>query len=612
MIGAAARSIGTDRRVARLATLLALAYGLGHDACAQLPPPSPAALAETAEPLRVVCIADSPEAFLRDEVFVDRVLARLPAALPLAATGDATSRLRALIAPLGRRFIVPVGSGFVVDPERRHVVSNWHVVTACTADRANGRQLGVIEAEGADITVQVAERLPDRNFHDSSGNAVKLVQAVCRDKYETCGADLPRSPDDKPPAEALRRRQLDNVLAYAPDLAVLRLRNPVRSRALALALNQQIDDQMRLVIRAFGPVPVGLTAADAAARLHLVASVSVAAVYTGPQQISYLPLGGLPEDQIHAKLHRLAASVQPGQAGAPVLRGTGVVGVLTALLEPAVRAGKGTDQPAAEVAPVGPAYAVPVTVLAVFLDLLKVPYVTAALELPVRAPVADPLLGPPAAVDRAWWADSQRLALAGALLLAVLAAAAFVLLARRRRPPVAPVLPPPPLQRTIARVNPTLLHAVAMPTAVLDPPPAAPAAEAAIASLHHLRPPPAGVRLHCAAGPLAPSVFSLPMPNGGTTLFVGRDPQSCQLVFPPAIDQVSAVHACFVWDTQLHGLTLRDLSSSGTWVNGQRIAKGRTLTLATGDQVDLGGLDINRFTIDIPGADALAATEFPR
>ncbi|MBP7668217.1 MAG: FHA domain-containing protein, partial [Burkholderiaceae bacterium] len=506
------------------------------------------------------------------------------------------------------------GSGFVVDPARRHVVSSWQAVTACGHDRAGGRQVGVIEAEGADVSVQLAERLPDRTYQDASGRPVNLVQALCRDKQLACNADLPRGPDDKPLADAVRRHQLDNLLAYAPDLAVLRLPQPLRTMPLALALNQQLDDQMRLVVRSFGPLPVGTTAADAAARLHLVAPQSLAALYTGPQQISYLPPGNQPGEEIHAKLHRLAAQPLPAQTGAPVMRGAGVVGVLTAMLDPVRPAAAAADPAAA-----GPAYAVPVTVLSVFLDLLTVPYVTAALELPLPVAVADPGPAPAPVADsaaRAGWAEPQRLMLLGAGLLAVLAAAAFVLLARRRPAPVpAAALPPQqPTQRNNTRVNtrinPTVLHAVAMPTEAVEPP-AAPV-EAVLTSPRQLAPPPPGVHLHCSAGPLASAVFSLPMPNGGTTLFVGRDPQSCQVVFPGSMDQVSGVHACFVWDPPLRALSLRDLSSSGTWVNGTRITKGRTLALSAGDQVDLGGPEINRFTIDIPAADGLAATEFPR
>ena len=556
--------------------------------------------------MRVVCVADSAEAFLGDETFRDRVLARLPAALAPASGAEPTSRLRGLIAPVGRRFMVPVGSGFVVDPERRHVVTNWAVATACasdrSADRNRGRQVGILEPEGADVAAVPAERLPDRTFQDAGGNPVKLVQAVCRDKQETCSADLPRSPDDKTLPDSLRRRQLDNLQAYAPDLAVLRLPAPLRAQPLALALNQQLDDQMRLVIRSFGPVPVGVSAADAAARVHLAAPLSVGAVYTGPHQISYLPQGGQREDEVHARLHRMAAAVQPGQAGAPVLRGSGVVGVLTTLFDPA--------RPTTDAA--APAYAVPATVVAVFLDLLKVPYTVAPLDLPVVAAPTTPAPGTAVTPAAGGEASPQRLMLAGAAVLAVLAGVAFALLARRPRPqPTAPaaVMPQPTQQRTMARANPTVLHAVALPTAAIEPGPEPEPERPAEAELTPVPPPQQQMvcaRLRCSAGPLAPSVFALPMPNGGTTLFVGRDPQSCQVVLPQQMDLVSAVHACFGWDAPSRTLTVRDLSSSGTWLNGQRVPKGRTLPLAAGDKVDLGGPDINRFTIEIPGAAAPA------
>ena len=577
---------------------------------AQPLPPSPAALSESAVPVRVVCVADSAAAFLDDAGFRERVLSQVPTALPAASGSDPARRLASRITPLGtpqgKRFIVPVGTGFVVDPTRWHVVSNWHVVTACAAHRSAARQVGIIEGEGADIVLTLADRLPDRTFQDAGGRPVKLVQALCRDKAEPCGADLPPGPDDKPLNEAQRRRQLDNLLAYAPDLAVLRLKAQARAAPLMLALNQQLDDQLRLVLRAFGPVPVGLTGADAAARLHLVVPVSVGAVYTGPQQISHLPLGGQPGDEIHAKLHRLAATVQPGQAGGPLMRGAGVVGVMTTLLPVP---GAAVD-PAA---PAPPAYAVPVTVLAVFLDLLKVAYITAPLDLPALPVTADAAV--PAPSPAAAGVGRQALLLGGAGVLALLALAAFFALRRRSAATAPSTLPQPhrpqPPQRTVQRVNPTLLHAVAMPTAAVEPVPEPPP-ETEVAPLRTLPPPTAGVRLHASAGPLASSVFALPMPNGGTTLFVGRDPQSCQVVFPAAMDHVSAVHACFVWDGPQQALSVRDLSSSGTWVNGQRIAKGRTLPLSNGARVDLGGPDINRFTIEIPGAPTLAVMEDPR
>ena len=557
-----------------------LAAGLGLLAMLNTPPartqplpPSPATLSVAAMPVRVVCIADSADAFLSDETFRDRVLAPLAAGAQAAAStpapsptptstpaGDRVRLLREQVLPLGGRFVVPLGSGFVVDPERRHVVSSWHVATACTSprsgERAPLRQVGIVEGES--LLAVAAERLPDRTFQDASGRPVKLVQALCRNPQDTCSADLPRGPDDALLNEALRRRQLDNLLAYAPDLAVLRLPAPAQALPLQLALHQTLDDQMRLVVRGF--------AATATA-------VSLPVVYTGPHQISHLPQGGQPEDEVHAKLHRLAGPLQAAQAGAPVLRGAGVVGVLMTLFE--APAAVGSPSPARA------SYAVPVTVLAAFLNLLKVPYVAVAADAPPRAD-PPPALPVPAPV-RTGGSNPQHLMIGGALLLAAVAAVAYAVLSRRNARRLDVQAPAP---RTTTRVNPTLLHAVAMPTSALEPTPSGP--------------PPVGVRLRCSRGPLAPAVFSLPMPNGGTTLYVGRDPKSCQVVFPAAADQVSGVHACFTWDDASRGLSLRDLSSSGTWLNGERLAQGRTQVLAHGDRVDLGGPDLNRFTVDIP------------
>lgn len=516
---------------------------LAAPALAQMPP-SPARLAEAAQPVRVVCIAATADAFLRDELFRDRVLR------PLAARDADAAALQALVQPLGGMAMVALGSGFVVDAARLHVVSSWQVASGCSGER----RLAVIDGDGAEPLL--AQRLPERTHTDGQGRPVPLVQALCRDQRDPCAADLPPVDGARPLPEAQRRRQLDNLLAYGPDLAVLRLQTPARAAPLPLAPQQQVDDQMRLVIRGFaeGAQPV-----------------SVAATYTGPQQIDHRPPGGQPEDEVHARLHRLDTLLQPGLPGAPVLRGGGVVGVLTGLTSPVRGAG-----------PTGAAYAVPATVLVGFLDLLKVPYTQPAPESPPSA-TAVPL--PPVDDSR------QRLVLATAAALAVLAAGAFGLLwwRHQRRPAGAamPTIAQPP--RTLQAVNATLLHAVAMPTAevtrrtsAVDP-----------------------VRLSCSLGPLEPSVFALPMPNGGTTLFVGRDPQACQVVFPAGMDHVSAVHACFIWNPVDGSVSLRDLSSSGTWLNGQRIASGSTVALAAGDVVELGGPDINRFTVDITALEAL-------
>jgi hypothetical protein len=133
------------------------------------------------------------------------------------------------------------------------VVSNWHVVTACAAHRTSARRIGIIEGEGADIVLTLADRLPDRTFQDAGGRPVKLVQALCRDKAEACGADLPPGPDDRPlndaPAPPPARQPAG--LCARPGGAAPAGAGP-HAAPLMLALNQQLDDQLRLVLRAFG------------------------------------------------------------------------------------------------------------------------------------------------------------------------------------------------------------------------------------------------------------------------------------------------------------------------------------------------------------------------
>ncbi len=470
----------------------------------------------------------------------------------------------------GGRHIRRVGAGFVVDRDRQHVLTTWHTATACPGGA--DVQVGIAERVGAEWFVTTAERLPDRSYQDAAGRPVRLVQAVCRDPQAACGADLPPLPGQATADDDTRRRERALLHTYAPDLAVLRLLAPARSAPLGLAVTEVLDDGASLAVRGpgGGPDDVGK---------------DIDARYTGPHQISWLPQGGAPGDEVHARLHRLQARVGAELAGSPVLRGSGVVGLLSAL-----------DEGQAE----GKAYAVPATVAAAFLDLLKVPYLGAVAE-PLRPDIGK-LPPPTLPADRAWHADPQRLMLLGAGVLALLAASAFALLAWRNARQLrqaadkAARLPDPPLpQRTASRVNPTLLHAVAMPAS---------AADEAVTAAGTL---PAHAQAHLLAshGTLGGSRFSLPMPNGGLTLFVGRDPQSCQVVLPAAAAEVSAVHACFVWEPGRRHLGLRDLSSSGTWLNGERVAKGQTLSLAHGDRVTLGDPEGNRLTVDLNGAEAL-------
>ena len=584
--------------------LAAAASGLlAACAVAQPLPPSAAERSAAAMPLRVVCLADSPEAFLREDWFRERVL------VPLADPGaDGKPDPRSAIRLLGVRYMVALGAGFVVDAARRHVVTSWQVVAACTGEPGSGRRIAVVEAgqPPGQATGQppgqatgpppgqatgrttgqalAADPLPGPPASCASARPPQPVQALCRDSGVACDAGLAGAAGERAPRGAERRRQLDNLFAYVPDLAVLRLAAAAATPPLVLALDQPLDDQMRLVVRAF----------DRGAQA--LAPASVSALYTGPQQFSSRADPASPQRTLQARLHRLAMPLRPSAGGAPVLRSDGVVGVLSVMHD--------APPSSADASGLGTSHAVPARELAALLALLQVPYLSVEPEALLRpaaastAAAATPGLAVAARSSPHAEPGARRWMLVGAAALAMAAAFTFFLLAWRQRASVAPApdaAPPPAaspsgpggLQRTQTRRKTTVLHAVAMPTSAIEAPPAA-------------VPPP--VRLVGSRGPLDDAVFTLPLASGSCTLYLGRDPRSCQVVFPDSAIAVSDVHACLTWDPPGRVLALRDLSRNGTWVNGRRVEQGQTLALASGDCIDLGGPELYRFTIEIAPA----------
>jgi pSer/pThr/pTyr-binding forkhead associated (FHA) protein len=69
------------------------------------------------------------------------------------------------------------------------------------------------------------------------------------------------------------------------------------------------------------------------------------------------------------------------------------------------------------------------------------------------------------------------------------------------------------------------------------------------------------------------------------------------------------VHLCLEWTPSAQRLSVCDLSSSGTWVNGQRIEKGLTVGLMDGDCIDLGEPESNRFTVELAAPSAVTTSE---
>jgi hypothetical protein len=479
---------------------------------AQPLPPSPAGWRRPPQPVRVVCIADSAAAFLRRRLFASACCRRCR--WP-PREWQRPGRLQARGA---RRW----AAGQALH-RRRWAPASWSTRARCTWSAA-GRWpacAAAVHARSASSTARapsivltLADRLPDRTFQDGRGRPVKLVQALCRDQRRPLRRrPAARARRDKPLPEAQRRRQLDNLLAYAPDLAVLRLQAPARAAPLPLALNQQLDDQLRLVLPR--PVPVGLpTPARCTCRSAWVPPTP------GRSRSATCPLGGQPGDEVHAKLHRLdTPRCSPAWPGAPVLRGAGVVGVLTGLTCRCGAAGPRLHRRRLRGAG---------TVLAGFLDLLKVAYTQPADRTAAQTP-------PPCHHP----AGRQQPPAPGA--------------GHRRGPGAAGrgglrccAAPPAPAGRgRDAHHRPAAAARCSRQCH----------AAACGGHAHRRRSPRRTDRrrphrrcLSCSLGPLEPSVFALPMPNGGTTLFVGRDPQSCQVVFPAGMDHVSAVHACFVWD----------------------------------------------------------------
>ncbi len=84
------------------------------------------------------------------------------------------------------------------------------------------------------------------------------------------------------------------------------------------------------------------------------------------------------------------------------------------------------------------------------------------------------------------------------------------------------------------------------------------------------------------------------------TLWVGRDPQTCQLVYPQTARGVSRRHLKLYLDGARNQMILEDLHSSfGTWVNGQRIPGGVPVSLKSGDRFSFGEQEI--FEVDVLG-----------
>ena len=82
-------------------------------------------------------------------------------------------------------------------------------------------------------------------------------------------------------------------------------------------------------------------------------------------------------------------------------------------------------------------------------------------------------------------------------------------------------------------------------------------------------------------GPYAGAVIAL----DGETVFFGRDPQRCQLVFDPQGKVISRVHCSVRFDEERGCFTLENYSRNGTFLmNGDRLNDGDAADLYSGDR----------------------------
>ncbi len=81
-------------------------------------------------------------------------------------------------------------------------------------------------------------------------------------------------------------------------------------------------------------------------------------------------------------------------------------------------------------------------------------------------------------------------------------------------------------------------------------------------------------------GPYAGAIVSL----GGETVFFGRDPQQCQMVFGAEQPQISRVHCSLRYDEEEGCFLLENYSRNGTFLSdGRPIENGRPARLSSGD-----------------------------
>jgi hypothetical protein len=597
------------RRLTATGWLAALALGLcSLPALAQAP--SKALANPTLPPdagartVRVVCIADSA-ATLADSRY--RLLHRISGLFQIfgdnASASDIEKLIKAKYPPVGRWHFLPAGTGYVVHHQDNHsyVVTNWHVAVGCSASERERVQLGVIEGTGNEIQPILADHVAI-----NSANVPQRVQALCRSTTgnQRCGLRLPNAKGiPGTPSHSKEAQENDaNVLLYAPDVAVLKLRERSRVAPVVFAPSAAAESLRGRALQIVGypQVAMELQQSELGTRRALAAEVTTPATFSRIEPLKREQVGAGPESSIRLDLLQLAAQVHPGNSGGPLLDEGRVVGMVTATVAMGERTRRAdadaTDAEAASrsdpVLPAGYALAVKAADVMQVLRELGVPFMQAetAAPAPAPAPASRTLLDdkPIAKTEpeSTGMGRQQWLLIGGlALLVVVLGVATSVHLANKSATPGPTLGPAPRPDWDRDPVGPTVLNPSLAPAPAPAPAPSAPTNAALV--------------LRADTGP-ATGRYPLPAPNGGLSLYIGRDPKSCQLVLPNHLDMVSSVHCCVSWTPQNRVAAIRDMSRNGTWVNGQRMsADSGSMTLRHGDTVDLGAPGLNRFVVEL-------------
>lgn len=542
---------------------------------------------EKITPVMVVCLAENQETFLKiDSRFPFLAEMRRISGLLQLITGNSkdTEKINALFnkeyPPVGGWHYLPIGSGFVVDSDRQYVVTNWHVTQFCPRNVGLKMQIGIIESSGFDLEPIPALHIGERTVKDEKGHDISehiYVRALCKNRKSGCSIESQK-----------------NVELYAPDLAVIKLNRPARTAPIPLASSPMLDPSANLMIAGYPQVMMHLSQGSGSPRTQSTMPTLAPARFSNLQPFNNFDLGIDQKDVIETKFMMLAAQIHPGNSGGPLLFNNQVVGVVTATVaHDSAKAVSIQESGVEEVAqggiiiPTGYGLAVPVSEVLRMLTWLGIkPVGLAPLVISPTLkrqpedipPVMHPLL------------ESSNNKIIIALLACILVAGAAFFVMARDHAKAKKTFPSKPLG-TLNSANPTA--GVKEPT---------------VEQTNNLAKKPAtsketytaAVQLKASHGVMNGKIFAIPTPNGGMALVVGRNPLTCQIVFPNETDLVGRQHCSFVWNPNNRSFVVEDMdSSNGTFINGRKLNKGERAALKDGDTVDIGAASMNRFSVNI-------------